>query len=66
MRYVFFFKLILWLSAIMVIFGIGCLVGFTWAAGMTDEGMLRQLQHCLPATTADELRPCLSESAQGY
>lgn len=60
MNYAFVVKLIALLVVVGGIFLTGALVGGAFATGTTQQGALRQVEHCLPAQSAEQLRPCLA------
>lgn len=64
MNYGFIFKFIAFLVVVGGIFLAGVVVGGGWATGMSEEGMLRQIDQCMPAESAEDLRPCLVGDGQ--
>jgi hypothetical protein len=60
MNYGFIFKAIFGLVIVGSIFGLGIIVGGSFATGLTQDAVLRYVSHCLPAETAEQLEPCLT------
>lgn len=54
------FKTIALLVVVGSIFGLGVIVGGSFATGMTQDAVLRYMEQCLPAEKAEELEPCLA------
>lgn len=47
------------------IFFTGVVAGGAFATSMAEESVLQHVSRCLPATTVDELRPCLAPTSDG-
>lgn len=64
MNFGFLFKAIAFLAVVGGIFLAGVLAGGSFATGMAEEGVMRQVQPCLPAQTVEALRPCLAADGE--
>lgn len=64
MNFGFIFKAIVFLVVAGGIFLTGVITGGSVATGMSEEGMLNQIDQCMPAESADDLRPCLVGDGQ--
>lgn len=62
MNFGFVFKAAIYLVVIGGIFLAGVIAGGSFATGMVTEGVIMQVEKCVPAQTAEELRPCLTTS----
>ncbi|MDP5226901.1 MULTISPECIES: hypothetical protein [Arthrobacter] len=60
MNFGFVFKAIAFLVIVGGIFLAGVIAGGSFATGMVQDGVIQQVQQCMPAQTAEELRPCLT------
>lgn len=60
MNFGFIFKAIAFLVIVGSIFGLGIIVGGSFATGLTRDAVLRYMENCLPAETAEQLEPCLA------
>ncbi|AXK45943.1 hypothetical protein [Brachybacterium saurashtrense] len=60
MNFGLIFRAIAFLVIVGSIFGLGVIVGGSFATGMTQDAVLRYMDNCLPAETAEQLEPCLA------
>ncbi|PFG69099.1 hypothetical protein B0O41_3950 [Propionibacteriaceae bacterium ES.041] len=60
MNFAFVFKAIAFVVVVGGIFLAGVIAGGSFATGMTQDGVIQQVQQCMPAQTAEDLRPCLA------
>lgn len=64
MNYGVVFKVIAFLVVAGGIFLAGFITGGSWATGMTEDSVLRRIEQCVPAQSAEDLRPCLATSEE--
>lgn len=60
MNFGFLLKAMAFLVIVGSIFGLGVIVGGSFATGMTQDAVLRYMEQCLPAESPEELEPCLA------
>lgn len=58
-------KAVIALMTIGGIFFAGVFAGGAFATSMAEESVLQHVARCLPASTIDELRPCLAQPSGG-
>jgi len=64
MNFGFVFKAIAFFVVVGAIYLAGVITGGAFATGMSEEGMLNQIDQCMPAESAEDLRPCLVGDGQ--
>lgn len=66
MRFAFLFKAMAFLVVVGGIFLAGFISGGSFATGMTEDAVLNRVSRCVPAQSAEDLRPCLAgDDGQG-